>query len=65
VSYPKTVRIEMQEDMGPELRIVGKRNGAPNGAAKKNVARMGGRLQRTELAALGWEARRRRLEGLK
>jgi hypothetical protein len=61
MSYPERVRIEVPEETGPELRIVVKRNGAPNGAAKKNGARVCGRLQRTELAALGWEARRRRL----
>jgi hypothetical protein len=61
MSYPERARIEVPEDTGPVLRIVAKRNGAPNGVAKKNGAHGIGRLQRTELAALGWEARRRRL----
>jgi hypothetical protein len=60
MSYPDRERIETEEEAAPELRIVAKQNGAANGVAK-NASVVGSRLQRTELAALGWDARRRRL----
>ncbi len=61
MSYPNRERIEVaEEETGPELRIVVKQNGAANGTPK-NGPGASARLQRTELAALGWDARRRRL----
>jgi hypothetical protein len=63
MSYADRERIEADEEAAVELRIVVKQNGAPNGISKNGSA-AGARSQRTELAVLGWETRRRRL-GLK
>ncbi|HUD46394.1 MAG TPA: hypothetical protein VMR33_06170 [Candidatus Baltobacteraceae bacterium] len=63
MSCPERERIEADEEAAPELRLVVKQNGAPSGIAK-NGSTAGARSQRMELAALGWEVRRRRL-GLK
>jgi hypothetical protein len=60
MSYPQRQQIDVAEENAPRLRIVVKQNGASNASAKK-AAGAGGRLQRLELAALGWEPRRRRL----
>jgi hypothetical protein len=61
MSYPERKRIEEIEDEAvPELRIVANQNGAPNGIAK-NSSIAGVRLQRIELAVLGWDVRQRRL----
>ncbi len=61
MSYPERKRIEEIEDEAvPELRIVANQNGAPNGIAK-NSSSAGVRLQRIELAVLGWDVRQRRL----
>jgi hypothetical protein len=60
MSYPERERIEVEEEAVPELRIIVRQNGATNGMAK-NGSSAGARSQRMELAALGWDARRRRL----
>ena len=60
MSYSERERIEVEEEAGPDLRVVAKQNGALNGMAK-NGSTAGARAQRMELAVLGWDARRRRL----
>ncbi len=60
MSYPEREQTEEQEEASTELRIVAKQDGAPNGVGSGRSAAEA-RLQRTELAALGWDARRRRL----
>jgi hypothetical protein len=60
MSYPDRERIEVEEEAAQESQIVVKTNGAPNGTAGNRPA-AGARSQRIELAALGWDVRRRRL----
>jgi hypothetical protein len=60
MNYPDRERNEVEEEAAPELRVVVKQNGAPNGMAKHGSA-AGARSLRMELAALGWDVRRRRL----
>ena len=60
MSYPDRERSEVEEEAASELRIVAKQHGGSNGMAKNGSA-VGARLQRMELAALGWDVRRRRL----
>jgi hypothetical protein len=63
MSHPDRERIEIEEEeSGPELRTLVKQDGGLNGMAINGSA-AGARLrsQRMELAALGWDARRRRL----
>jgi hypothetical protein len=60
MSYPERERTEAEEEAAAELRIVAKQDGASNGVGSGRPAAEA-RLQRSELAALGWDARRRRL----
>jgi hypothetical protein len=60
MSYPEREHIETEEDATPNLRLVVKQNGAPKGVARNGRPGLA-RLQRLELVALGWEARRKRL----
>jgi hypothetical protein len=60
MSYPDRERIESEDENAPELRVLPKSSSAANGIEKHGPAGSA-RLQRVELAALGWDARRRRL----
>jgi hypothetical protein len=60
MSHPEREQFEVKEERIPELRIVVKENGALNGTVN-NGYRPAARSERSELAALGWEARRQRL----
>ena len=60
MSYPERQRFETVEEQAPKLRIVVKQNGSSNGVAKKSsISRK--RLNRVELAVLGWGPRSKRL----
>jgi hypothetical protein len=60
MSYSEREQVEVEEESAAELRIVAKQDDEANGVARRRSA-VGARSDRMELAALGWDARRRRL----
>jgi hypothetical protein len=66
MSFARRQQVLSEEVDGPQLRIVhGKveNSSSLNGHSNGSKRRPGARLQRRELAVLGWETRRARLTG--
>jgi len=66
MSFARRQQVDAEEGNGPRLRIFDDKienSSAHNGHSDGLKRRSRGRLQRPELAILGWESRRTRLTG--